>query len=83
MNLSGLFNHRRNLLNTNAVPNAMDTGEIKELIAWELMTKIAQAEADKVKEQTKSPREYYLTLYAQSLRAVSGEEIEDILEEEI
>jgi hypothetical protein len=83
MNLNALFNHRRNLLNTTAVSDAMDTGEIKEIIAWELMTKIAQAEAERVKAQTKSPREYYLTLYAQSLRAVSGEEIEDILEDEI
>jgi hypothetical protein len=84
MNLSNLFNHRRNLLNnTAAVSNSMDAGEIKEIIAWELMNKIADAENNKVKEKANSPREYYLTLYSQALKTVSGEDVDDILEEEI
>jgi hypothetical protein len=80
MNLSGLFNHRRNMVNTTAVSNAMDTGEIKEIIAWELMLKIAEAES-KNSEKKDMPREYYLTLYSQCLQTVSGDDVEDVLED--
>lgn len=78
MNPATFLNYRRQLLNS----GTLNTDGLKEIIAWELMTKIAQAETDKIKEQSESPRQYYLTLYAQSLRAVSGEEIEDIIEDE-
>ena len=57
MNPAIFLNQRRQLLNTGLV----SPSEVKEIVAWELMTKIAQAEAAKVKEQTESPtaaREY-------------------------
>jgi len=80
MNPTGLFQYRRQLLNTSSVSNAMDTGEIKEIIAWELMLKIAESE-NKNPDKHNAPREYYLTLYSQCLQIVSGEDVEDILQD--
>ena len=78
MNPSMFLNYRRQLLNTGAV----NTGELKEFVAWELMSKIAEAEhAKHIKEKTETPREYYLTLYSQCLKVVSGEDVEDVLED--
>ena len=78
MNPALFLRRRVELMNAGALAQ----GAIKEIVALELMTKIAQAEAERVKEQKESPREYYLTLYSQSLRTVSGEDIEDILGKE-
>jgi hypothetical protein len=48
MNGSTIFNYRKQLLNMGAA----SADDLKEIVAWELMTKIAQAEATKV-----SPKE--------------------------
>ena len=78
MNPALLLRRRTELMNA----ANLSPGEMKEIVALELMTRIAQAEAGTgtLKQQVESPREYYLKLYAQALRTVSGEEIEDILE---
>jgi hypothetical protein len=78
MNPTIFLNQRRQLLNTGAI----SPSEVKEIVALELMTRIAEAEhAKKIKEKTDTPREYYLTLYSQCLQVVSGEDVEDVLED--
>lgn len=77
MNPALFLRRRKDLLSTGAIP----PDEIKEIVALELMNKIAEAESGKAQERTATPRAYYLTLYSQALRTVSGEDVEDILEE--
>lgn len=73
-----LLNRRRQLLNAGATSPC----EVKEIVALELMTKIADAEQlKKAKEKAENPREYYLTLYSQCLQTVSGDDVEDILDD--
>jgi hypothetical protein len=55
--------------------------ESRERVAFDLMTKIAQEEANQKKRDSDS-REYYLLLYSQCLKIVSGEDLEDIIESE-
>jgi hypothetical protein len=77
MNPALFLRRRKELLNTGAIP----PDEIKQIVALELMNKIAEAETGKIQEKSGSPRIYYLTLYSQALRTVSGDDVEDILEE--
>lgn len=78
MNPAFFLSRRRELINTGMI----SPSEVKDIIALDLMTKIAEAEhAKKIKEKTDTPREYYLTLYSQCLKVVSGEDVEDVLED--
>ena len=56
--------------------------EPKERVALELLAKIAEGETGLIKEKNEKPREYYLTLYSQCLRIVSGEDVDDVLEDD-
>lgn len=51
-------------------------------IAFDLMTKIAEAEGANTDNKPGDPKHYYLTLYSQCLQIVSGEDVEDVLDEE-
>lgn len=52
--------------------------EHRERVAYDLMVKIAQEDVERAGLRGK-PREYYLQLYIQCLKAVSGEDYEDIM----
>jgi hypothetical protein len=51
-----------------------------EKVAYDLMKLISEQEADKVAEKTRNPRKYYLELYAQCIKIVSGEDLEDVFD---
>ena len=55
--------------------------EAVERVAFDLMTKIAQEEPKQERKED-NPREYYIRLYIQCLKAVSGEDIVDIFDED-
>lgn len=60
---------------------ALPINSSDEKVAFDLMQVIAGLETGKAAEKSKEPRKYYLELYAQCLRIVSGEDFEDVLED--
>ena len=52
-----------------------------EKVAYDLMQIIAQQESIKVGDRAKNPRTYYLELYSQCLRIVSGEDFDDVADD--
>jgi|SRR5579859_1988561 len=78
MNPRMFLTRRRQLIESGAT----NQPELKEIVALELMSKIADLEQAKhLKEQIDNPREYYLTLYSQCSKVVSGEDVEEVLED--
>lgn len=52
-----------------------------EKVAYDLMQIIAGQETSKAAEKTKDTRKYYLELYTQCLRIVSGEDFDDVFDD--
>ena len=78
MNPALLLGIRKNLMSAASVSPA----DAKEKIAFDLMTKIAEAESAQAEKAPENPKDYYLKLYSHCLRIVSGEDIEDVLEDD-
>ena len=76
MNPASLFGVRKALMST-ATANPNDPSQ---KIAFDLMTKIAEAEGTSADKKPEDPKRYYLTLYSQCLQIVSGEDVEDVLD---
>ncbi len=77
MNPAAFLNVRKQMLNTGPVnPN-----EVREIVALDLMQRIAAAELARTSNQPENPREYLLTLYSHCLQIVSGEDPEEVLED--
>ena len=54
--------------------------DMREQVAFDLMAKIAEEERATRDNSPEPPKDYYLKLYCQCLRIVSGEDVEDVLD---
>ena len=52
-----------------------------EKVAYDLMQIIAGQEINKAAEKAKNTRKYYLELYAQCLKIVSGEDFDEVFDD--
>jgi hypothetical protein len=76
MNPALLLGFRRKLMDSAPAKPS----DVRERVAFELMTKIAEEERANPETAPEPAKDYYLKLYCQCLRIVSGEDVEDVLD---